>query len=102
MERRPCQLLRKHPKAVKQWRWCPNISTQFLADNGGDGDEVRRRSAETLELRCDPLAAEESASTFYEVYSVSDFPSIMHGSYHGQKLPPIEARMNFTSTSTFT
>jgi len=48
-----------------------------------------------VELRCDPPAAEESASMIYEVYSVSDFPSIMHGSYHGWKLSRNEACMSF-------
>jgi len=49
-----------------------------------------------VELRCDPLAGEESASMFYEVYSVSDFSfhhawelsrmeAITDGSYHALK-----------------
>jgi hypothetical protein len=74
------------------------MSTQFLADDGGDREGVRRRRAEIVWLRCGPLlkVAEMSRSMFEDMHLVSDFLSIpaSTASMHGFPC------MRFTSTST--
>jgi hypothetical protein len=57
-------------------------STQFLEECG---QGARWRRAEIVELQCDPLATEKSKSRVHEVDSVSDFPSVMHGSHRAWK-----------------